>query len=138
MNKKFTKDDLHSGYVVEFRNGERMQVTRVSNFTKILTTVRGDWYYLGSGWDSDLKAVPFPSHMGDMTPRISSANSQREWDIMKVYGLIKGSDTSKYRYAFGTIVEHRPLLWERKEAVKMTVAEICAKLGYDVEIVAET
>lgn len=31
----------------------------------------------------------------------------------------------------------RELLWERKEPKKMTVAEICKALGYDVEIVKE-
>lgn len=136
MNKKFTKDDLHSGYVVEFRNGVRMLVTRVGNFTKILANPGGAWFYLGSGWDRELRAVAFPPHMGEMPVR-NTLKSLNEWDIMKVYGLIKSADNSKYTYALSTRVDHRPLLWERREAVKMTVAEISAKLGYDVEIVAE-
>lgn len=34
-------------------------------------------------------------------------------------------------------INDRELLWERKEPKKMTVAEICKALGYDVEIVKE-
>lgn len=140
MNKKFTKDDLHSGYVVEFRNGIRLLVARVNNknFTKILTGP-GVWFYLGSGWDSDLRAVQCPPNLGAMSKRVYKT-SLCEWDIVKVYGLLSGSDTALYGYVFNTSDAEvmRPLLWERKEAVKMTVAEICAKLGYDVEIVAET
>lgn len=34
-------------------------------------------------------------------------------------------------------IADRELLWERKEPKKMTVAEICKALGYDVEIVKE-
>lgn len=135
MNKKFTKDDLHSGYVVEFRNGERLMVARAGDFTKILVDFFGRWYYLGSGWGSDLCAVPFPTHLGAMPTRFKK--ELREWDIMRVYGLILSTNNKKYGQALSLCVENRPLLWERKEAVKMTVAEICAKLGYDVEIVAE-
>lgn len=34
-------------------------------------------------------------------------------------------------------LEDYKLIWERKESKKMTVAEICKELGYEVEIVKE-
>lgn len=63
-----------------------------------------------------------------------------DYDIVKVYGL--PTFTEYYSRCFRANVEAsiclgRKRLWERKDPVKMTVAEICAKLGYEVEIVAE-
>lgn len=54
-----------------------------------------------------------------------------EAKIMAVYGVTWPQSL------LDNSTEHRKLLWERKELKKMTVAEICEALGYDVEIVKE-
>lgn len=61
------------------------------------------------------------------------ANTLSYWgdDIVAVYGL------THPKFLLDNSTEHRELLWERKEPKKMTVAEICKALGYDVEIVKE-
>lgn len=52
--------------------------------------------------------------------------------IRKIYGRTVN------RFLFNFSPEHRELLWERKdEPKKMTVAEVCKELGYDIEIVKE-
>lgn len=52
--------------------------------------------------------------------------------IRKIYGRASN------RFLFNFSPEHRELLWERKdEPKKMTVAEVCKELGYDIEIVKE-
>lgn len=40
------------------------------------------------------------------------------------------------RFPFLNLDDYK-LIWERKEKRKMTVSEICKKLGYDIEIVKE-
>ena len=119
MKKKFTINDIKSGYIVKLRNGVFMYTLRVNQdkFTKIITNGRDDWMYL-SRYDYDLKCD------GD----------RRFLDIMEVYGLIEG--TNNYARCGFLDNNHRPLLWKRSEPVKMTVEEINKKLGYEVEIVA--
>ena len=52
--------------------------------------------------------------------------------IRKIYGRTMN------RFLFDFSPDHRELLWERKdEPKKMTVAEVCKELGYDIEIVKE-
>lgn len=52
--------------------------------------------------------------------------------IRKIYGRAANRDLFDFSPA------HRELLWERKdEPKKMTVAEVCKELGYDIEIVKE-
>jgi hypothetical protein len=41
------------------------------------------------------------------------------------------------KYLLENSIARRELLWERKEPKKMTVAEICEALGYEIEIVTE-
>ena len=131
---EFKNKDLHSGYLVEFRNGDRRIVARVNDFTRVLVNPTfGVWNYL-SEWGDDLKLKKNirTSHVEASVEKARAG----AYDIVKVFGLVKG--TGSYCFAFSTCTDNlRPLLWERKEPVKMTVAEICAKLGYDVEIVSE-
>lgn len=53
-------------------------------------------------------------------------------EIIAIYERTNNSDL------LDNSTEGRELLWERKEPKKMTVAEICKALGYDVEIVKES
>lgn len=58
--------------------------------------------------------------------------SNEDIKIRKIYGRAAN------RYLFDFSPEPRELLWERKdEPKKMTVAEVCKELGYDIEIVKE-
>lgn len=136
---EFKNKDLRSGYVVEFRNGARRIVTRVNDFTRILVNPEiHNWNYL-SAWGDDLKLkrnirTAYNECRIETTP-------DGEYDIVKVYGL--PTSTKEYGFCFSanetdpSRLAFRPVLWERKDPVKMTVAEISAKLGYEVEIVAE-
>ena len=131
---EFKNTDLRSGYVVEFRNGDRRIVARVNDFTRVLVNPKwGNWNYL-SEWDDDLKLKKYiRTHDDESHVETAPAGA---YDIVKVFGLVKGTEC--YGFACTTRTDGtRPLLWERKEVVKMTVAEICEKLGYEVEIVAE-
>ena len=129
-NNAFNKDDLHSGYVVELRNGELRMVLRAGRFTKILARPDGNWNYLNSCWGDDLRyreykpndRVPIPRNFPDL-------------DVVRVYGLV--NSVEHYCFARCINTNHRPLLWERVEAEKLTLAEVCERLGYPVEIVAE-
>lgn len=134
---EFKNKDLRSGYVVEFRNGVRRIVARVNDFTRILVNPTcGDWNYL-SWWGDDLKLrndlKPGSNESWDITV------SPGRYEIVKVYGLVTGTENYRGALYISQLIspENRPLLWERKDTVKMTVAEISAKLGYEVEIVAE-
>lgn len=129
MTEKFTREDLKSGYVVKLRDGTLRMVARAGNFTKILVAESGEWSYLNSGWGNDLKAqCLYP------TSHCENGHSQGKSDIVEVYGLIGG--TANYGLCRNISTECRSLLWQRKEAVKMTIEEISKKLGFDVEIVA--
>lgn len=135
MPNEFKISDLRSGYLVEFRNGRRAIVARAGNFTKVLVNpVTRKWWYLNSGWEDKTLRAKF--HYPTNHEQASRRGSSRDWDIVKVYGLIRGMDA--YGFAFATETTFaRDLLWERKAAVKMTVAQICEKLGYDIEIIKE-
>lgn len=135
MQNEFKLSDLRSGYLVEFRNGRRAIVARAGNFTKVLVNPNSNtWWYLNSGWhDRTLNAkFQYPTNHAQ-TPRRGKA---REWDIVRVYGLIRGTAAYGLALAIDSTSE-RPLLWGRTPAVKMTVSQICEKLGYDIEIIKE-
>lgn len=140
--KQFTRDDIKAGYVVKLRNGElRMVVPIGSQDALIVTNGRSEkskcsWRYL-SNWNDDLTASMY--HFAQYIHTISSfeelKNDTKRFDIMKVFGYVRG--TENYHEAGLLWEKNRPLLWERKESKKMTVAEIEKELGYSVEIVAE-
>ena len=135
MGKTFTKKDLRSGYVVEFKNGIKRLVTRTGMFTQILVNPEtGEWNYLQSGWNDDLTAQDNRYRkMCDSECTLPKFYPER-FDIVKVWGLIMSTD--KYHNVFTTNIEGRDLLWEREpEAKKLTVDEISKLLGYKVEVV---
>lgn len=115
MARKFTINDIKSGYVVKFRDGKLMMVMRAGDFEKILCDDEGDWIYM-SRYSSSFKHPIL-----------------KRCDIAEVYGLV---EEGHYEDAAFLDTDHRPLLWKRSEPVKMTVEEINKKLGYEVEIVA--
>lgn len=120
--KKFTSDDIKSGFVVELRDGRRLIATRAGggNFTRILVDPSGGGWEYTSMWNRDT---------------LDFKNGVRSTDIMKVYGLVHS--TSEYSAAFRTDnCEYRTLLWERREPVKMTLKQIEEKLGHAVQIVS--
>ena len=134
MEGNFNMRKIHAGYVVEFRNGQRAMAMRYDNgnmapnlFFVIPGMHRGygrlsDWYA-----DTMNRATPSP----DFTLR-------EDLDIVRVYGYPKvGSPVTALFDMTATACLSRNVIWERKEAVKMTLAQVCEKLGYDVEIVKE-
>ena len=133
-NKKFTTDDIKSGFLVELRNGERLIAARAggNNFTKILVNpTSGKWAYL-SRWDEN--SLCSKSMIFEFKER--KAHRASDLDIMKVYGLIEGTDD--YGKAFNTdFFMLRTRLWERREPVKMTLKQIEEKLGHAVQVVSE-
>lgn len=135
MEKTFTKKDLRSGYVVEFKSGTRRLVTRAGMFTQILINPdTGEWNYLRSGWNDDLTAKHDFYRALNASECSAPKNYPNEYKIVKVWGLIKSTD--KYDKVFTVNTEGRDLLWEREpEAKKLTVDEISKLLGYKVEVV---
>lgn len=127
MNKDIKLKDLRSGYVVELRNGTKWLVARAGNdFTRILVDNRGSWGYLDRSYNEDLT-------MKDSVEGVFGGVHTK--DIVKVWGLVTTS--REWGYAAGTATGYRPVLWERKEAKKLTVDQISELLGYPVEIVGE-
>ena len=122
---------LNSHCLAELASGERRILAKVGNSgTKILVNpVTGAWNYL-SHWDQKGNArYPINLVVGEACLNNPYGN------IVKVWGRVTG--TASYGAALNLGDADRKLLWERKPAVKMTVAQICEKLGYEVEIVAE-
>lgn len=126
-NDTFTKCDLRIGYTVKLRNGEFRIVMPVNDGTLILYGGPGKWEYLSS-WNTALYYKEF-----DLITRTPMFDEK--YDIMEVYGFVKG--TENYDRVGDLDACHKPLLWSRVEARKMTVSEISKELGYPVEIVAE-
>lgn len=121
------KSDIHSGYVVKLRDGTLLMAARVGNFTKILTDGTR-WDYLSSGWTEDLKGKHYTT-----APYYATFYPGR--DIMEVYGLILPA--SQYQNVLSIDSSNRKLIWKRAEPVRLTMSELCEKLGYEVEIIKE-
>lgn len=98
------KRDIHSGFVVELRNKQKLLVGRAGNYTSILVNpLTQEWCYL-SAYDNELKH-----------------NKYRMKDIMRVWGLVKG--TSNYWAALLPYTEDREILWEREEGEAVSILE---------------
>lgn len=112
---EFTKEDLKSGMVVEYRDG---MFAVILPFQNGLSTITEDGTALNlSRFTDDLR---YPSNC--------------DIDIIRVYGL---SENARAMLNFSK--EHRELLWERKERRRMTIGEIKRiaeeKIGEQIEIV---
>ena len=128
--QKFTRDDLKLGHIIKLRNGKCYSIQMVGKETLIATDGDRDWEYLSRGWDNQLYST---CRGGKTYPAITYDKTK---DIVEVYGYVQGTDY--YARESGCISpDHRPLLWSRQEAKKMTVEEIEKVLGYKVEIVSD-
>lgn len=116
--------DLKTGMRIILRNGQEYIV-----LNNVITPYerKEDMYILvDGGWMSS------SSYNDDLTCKGDS----KEYDIMKVYAQNNGN------YLDGDVlqrnaIKNMDLIWERKEKRKMTVAQICKELGYDIEIIKE-
>lgn len=103
-----TKSDLKGGMIVEIKNGEKLLVFKSALINCYLFIDRRGKYWEMRLYNEDLYRSNDNFYYGDA----------RDYDIVKVYD------------------EKDNLIWERKEARKMTVSEIEEKLGYKIEIIA--
>lgn len=137
MEENFNMWKIHAGYVVEFRNGERGLAMRYDNGNAgdnlVFLDPNTDCLYgPAKHWDS--KTL--------LHTRELLRGRRADHDIVAVYGYVRRAPVSLTPLAFrrlllSTDTKSREELWRRREAVKMTLAQVCEKLGYDVEIVKE-
>ena len=110
-----TKSDLRTGMRVKFRSAEYSEFYVVFVDEECL----------------DIKFVRDGGHLTDrhIGENLKYGKGSDEWDVLAVYSHPTNPDNFLKPNAYGS------LLWERKETKKMTVAEVCEALGYEVEIV---
>lgn len=114
---------LEPGYLVQLRNGKQYLVAEIED---------GRLYFTR---DDELIFVHHDENLNHVPPHFVYSGKPRPYDVMKVYGL---PANRVWAGELWTSTASRKLLWERKPVVKkMTVAEICDALGYEVEIVKE-
>ena len=122
----FKIEDIKEGYLL------KLETEKKETFYATITNGRGTIGHTG-----DRETLGFCSknqeHYGwlDEFNADLSNKRNRDYRIIAVYGRTYN------RYLLDCSPERRELLWKREEPTKMTVAEICKVLGYDVEIVKE-
>ena len=79
---------------------------------------------------NELACVTPPKHFWSLA-RFNEDGLYWDSEVVAIYGRAPS------KFMLDNSTTDRDLLWERKEVKKMTVAEICKELGYDVEIVKE-
>lgn len=118
------KENLRNGDICILRN-EGVYVYIKDEITDLY-----DLLYIEGGY------MPTKNYNSDLTIK----NNEKEWDIVKVYRpkyiqklfeLIRQKDIDFENYDWELIFERE------KKVKKMTVAQICEELGYDVEIIKE-
>lgn len=124
---QFSKSDLKPGYVVEFRSGRKALILPYHDDL-------GDCDALLMVYDAPNSRSwdPVDACLSDDL-LWKTDNGDKSQDVIRVYGL---SDVGG-RAISAESVDDRRILWERKETKKMTVAEVCKALGYEVEIVKD-
>lgn len=135
MMDKFDMDNIRSGYVIVLRNEQRLICVRTNdkNYTKIFVDEYGNWAY-ASSWDEYGK-FKFSS-IAKQTMHLYGNERAEDYDIVEVYGLV--NSTHYYGYADTTNLDSRTLLWKRKTPVRMTIKDVCKRLGIeDLEIILE-
>lgn len=109
MNKEFTKADLKSGMVVEYRDGDRRLVI--------------DKYLAGKDYHYELSAY-----------NENLENEYHRFTIMKVFKICRRAILGNILDD-----DNLELIWEREEPKKMTIEEMRKKLeeltGEEIEIV---
>lgn len=119
-----TLNDLKTGMIVTWRNGEKATVLRDTiNFESLWLAGRNFLVQCsGDGW------IALANYNDDFTNKFVDG-----YDIVKVEVPKNPCDCFDYeRRNFKSKV-----VWEKETAVKMTVSEIEKKLGYKIEIVSE-
>lgn len=115
------KSDLKAGYAVVTRDGHAGIIINTGH-TELSIAYLDPSYR--NGWD------PVNCYLDDLTWGVLPCGN----DICEVFGYPGWNGALLAEHS---ICEHRNLLWKRKEPKKMTVAEVCEALGYDVEIVKD-
>lgn len=145
--EKFDMKDIHSGYVVKFRNGNYALCMRVGSRRtngdykpiKIFARVDDNAQMTGAQYNNTY--VYAHSYDGpDYYPYLNDRKVPcPEFDIVAVYGLIEHCRNYLNIGDTGPIsIKNRPILWEDERPIRrMTLKEIEKSLGYRVEIVAE-
>lgn len=113
VKASFTKSDLKTGMVVEYRNGSRRLVLRDYQGT-------GEDLLIGDRWSS------FNFYNEDLT----YSSGDKDYDIMKVYVAINYCDTL---YLLDSKCCKCRVVWERKEIKEVTLEQIAEKFGVDVK-----
>ena len=112
-NKEFTIDDLKSGMIVEYRNGEKYLVVTGCEF---------------SLYPSGIALLNKDSFMtlNDTSYNLLSEDGNSSWDIIKIYydGYINRNTYS---------IESQKLIWKRKEKQQFTKQQIAEKLGLSID-----
>lgn len=121
----FKLEDIKAGYLLKLEKGKKVHYAAVSNGS----CAEGD-----AGRDGSLGfCAENQESYGELcefgVDLINKYNNRLR--IVAIYGYTHN------RFLLDCSPKDRELLWERKEPKKMTVAEICKELGYDVEIVKE-
>lgn len=119
------KSDLRNGDIVKTREGNKYIVLlNIEHFTKkegLLINLMDGCYLRLSGYKEDLTWYDEEAKIFDI---VSICAFDYVGDNLRQHGLTQV--TAGYEWT-----------WERTEAKKMTVSEICKELGYDIEIVKE-
>ena len=110
-----TKDELKVGMLVQHRDGTMSMIMPTSSIKNPVVFIAADGI-----WSQ------FISYDDNLLYEYGKYR-----DIVKIWGL------SEYAHkVFSFTTDTRELLWEREEKKKMTIAEIEAALGYEVEIIS--
>ena len=116
-NNMFTKDNLETGMRVVVRDGNEYVVM------KDYETV-----HYGVGAILGVNGIGFKS-LKNYNHDLTHATLGKDSDIMKVLKPIYDSDV------LSNNEDDFEVIWEREEAVELTVAQISEKLGYKVKVV---
>lgn len=109
--KKFTKDDLKDGMVVEYADGRRRLVTG-----ELL--LGNDGYSKLEEYSDNLEYIPYPCYF-----------DSEELRIDKIYSAYMNT-LPKY---FND--KNLNLIWEREDPKVMTIEDIEEAIGYKIEII---
>ena len=120
--------DLKTGMRIILRNGDELIVLKEVVTPCIDEGVVDMYISTKTGW------LLSTSYNDDLTMK---NRENKEFDIMQVYAENYGEYVSA-RVLKDDAIENMDKIWDRKEEKrKMTVSQICEKLGYDIEIVKE-
>lgn len=112
MSKRFTKQDLKTGMMVQVRNGTRYVVMLDTPIKSVLVREHGYFLHL-------------KNYRDDLTSHIRGTDDF-EYDIVKIY---------KPRYASDMLIENwgkQILAWTRQEdPIEITIEEIAKMKGVD-------